>query len=230
MDQKNRQLNDQLPLFNSELREQIETGLKRECAIEFIVSNKDWDILRTILLRFLLNFNDWHGYLNKGQHREILAIKTKAGKLLDALSRAKENDLEWVLEYALTPNSVSDLLAPLEALSQMIPRTPKTDSNAKRAGQNFQLGLKAELQKQLDAWWTRVVGTNPEVEEGVVKPFSYFLAQIFKTLPTKVAKELGSSRTAVEGRRKTTKRRTEMLIKLGEKLANLQREAEPKSN
>lgn len=80
----------------------------------------------------------------------------------------------------------------------------------------YQDDLKADLQLELDDWWERNTGWSKETKEAGETPFSFFMEQIFETLPSEVAKGLGHSRTTVNARRRHATQRQDRKREISE--------------
>tara|TARA_R110002051_G_scaffold111308_1_gene183933 strand:+ start:1748 stop:2443 length:696 start_codon:yes stop_codon:yes gene_type:complete len=188
-------------------RDEIAAGLRRMFGLELNVSAKEWNTLEATLNNFRKSFIDWDGYLNKGEIAKVRAIASKATKLKLAVEQAQQRGLGKIIEYELGPTTSDQLLASLELLSKIEPISPKTLDGKNRMDVPYHVELKADLQLWLDSWWVRVTGSPAETEEAKVTPFSFFLAQISKALPSEVASDLGCSRSAINTRRRNAARR-----------------------
>lgn len=106
-------------------------------------------------------------------------------------------------------------MSTLELLSALEARSPKVGNKDKQSGDRWLAMCAAVVQAEVDQWWQETAGWNPDVVEGYMSVFSYFLVQIFLALsgPT-----LGASRTAVEGRRRLLKKRDKEFKMVREKL------------
>lgn len=212
---------DTLRPIDQGVRDQIAAGMKQRFIIELNVPAKEWDLLEAILRSFHKSFIDWQGYLTKTGIAEISGIASKAAKLLLTIEHAEQQGHGKILEYELAPITTAQLLDALFVLEKIDPRSPKTDDEKKRVGMRYQDDLKADLQLELDDWWERNTGWPTETKEAEETPFSYFLAQIFKTLPGTVADTLGSSRTAVKDRRRAAAQRQKRDREIAEKFQKL---------
>ncbi|QEE36106.1 hypothetical protein FTO60_10525 [Octadecabacter sp. SW4] len=197
---------DSLRPIDQKRRDEIAAGLKRNFHIELTVSVSEWDLLEILLHKFSRTCVDWRGYLNKGEVVKIEGIASKASKLSLAIDQATQLGLGKILDYDLAPMTSGQLLASLDVLARMDPRSPKDEDGKKNVGMRYQDGLKADLQLDLDNWWLRSTGFPAETKKEELTPFSYFLAQIFKILPSEVANDLGSSRSAIDERRRNAAR------------------------
>ncbi len=212
---------DTLRPIDQGVRDQIAAGMRREFSIDLNVPASEWDLLEAILRGIYQSFNDWQGYLNKTEMAKIRGIASKAAKLASAMAHAEQSGLGKIIDFELSPFTSDQILAALTVLSKITPRGPKADDALKPHGMRFEDNLKAELQLKLDAWWVRNTGSPAETERSKVTPFSYFLAQIFKTLPTEIARELGTSRTAVKDRRRAAAQRQKRDREIAEKFQKL---------
>jgi hypothetical protein len=212
---------DSLRPIDQKRRDEIAAGLKRNFHIELTVSVSEWDLLEVLLQRFHRSFVDWGGYLNKGEMKIVSGVASKAAKLLLAIDQTTQCDLGKILEYELAPMTPDRLWAALDVLAKIDPRSPNTEDEKKKVGMRYQEDLKADLQLDLDNWWFQNFDFPAETDEVKVTPFSYFLAQIFKIFPSKIANELGSSRSAVNERRRGVKRRKSRNRKISEAFKKL---------
>lgn len=187
-------------------RNEITAGLKRLTDKELNFSAEEWRQLEAILHAFHQSYSDWQGYLSNGEMTKVSGIGSKAEKLSSAIEGAEKSGLGKILDYELAPITSDQLLAALDRLAKIDVRSPRTSDGEKLGGMSVQNRLKADLQSTLDAWWKRNTRSSPKIEESLVTPFSYFLAQIFKILPYEISSSLGHSRTAVSERRRAVKR------------------------
>jgi hypothetical protein len=202
-------------------RDEIAAGLKRNFLIELKVSASEWNLLEILLHRFIRTCVDWRGYLNKGEIAKMEGIASKASKLSLAIDQATQLGLGKILDYDLEPITSGQLLASLDMLAKMDPRSPKDEDGTKNVGMRYQDDLKADLQLDLGNWWLGNFELPAETDEAKGTPFSYFLAQIFKIFPSEVAYDLGSSRSAVNKRRRDVKRRKGRNREISEAFRNL---------
>jgi hypothetical protein len=202
-------------------REAIAAGLKRNFHFELQVSTSEWHLLEILLHGFSQAYSDWHGYLNKGEMVKMERIASKASKLSLAIHQAAQLGLTKILDYDLAPITSGQLVASLDVLAKIDARSPHTEDGKKKVGMRFQDDLKANLQIDLDNWWFRNFDLPAEVDETKLTPFSYFLAQIFKIFPPEVANDLGSSRSAVNERRRGAKQRKARDQKISEAFQKL---------
>lgn len=203
-------------LIDQSRRDEIAAGLKREFYIEIIISAAEWSLLEDSLNRFQQSFVDWDGYLNKGEIAKMRRIKSTAEKLLLAIKHTESSGLGRILEYELAPITPDQVLTVLNVLAKTDPRSPKTDDRKKRVGMRRQDDLKAGLQLELDNWWKLNTGFSTETKESEETPFSFFMEQIFETLPSEVVKRLGHSRTAVSERRRRATQINNHYLKIAE--------------
>lgn len=198
---------DILRPIDQNVRDAIAVGLKREFLLELNIPAEEWRSLEATFRSFNDLIIDWSGYLNKGEMAGINRISSSATKLSLTIGQVTQRGLRKILDYELAPMTSDQLLAALGALAEIAPRSPKTEDGKKPVGKRYQDDLKADLQLKLDLWWERNTGWSAETKEAEETPFSFFLEQIFDTLPFEVKNGLGHSRTAVNERRRRGKRR-----------------------
>lgn len=210
---------DALPHFDKRLQDQIETAMREALGRDILVSAKDWDALREILVKFQTEHTDWKGFMNMGQIREMKSVSTAAGKLLEAIERLDESGLRWVVDLNLSPEGTEVLIDQLGTLARWDGKSIFADNvKSKKAGwAGHEEKMRGRLQLRLDTWWRNITGKEPEVEEGTQTPFSRFLEQVFSALPPEM--DLGHKRTAVEKRRRDLTKDEKKMEKIREELA-----------
>jgi hypothetical protein len=202
-------------LVTEDIISEIESKLWKRWGIRSCIVKEDWAKLSQILQRYEDHATYWKGFPNKGHLKELDDVRKKANKLAKAITGLLEESYALVLQDQLQDHDLDELMSALRNLSELEARSPVSDEEKKRQGDEFLALCAAQMQADLDRWWHDAGGWCPEVAESKTTPYSYFLNEILRGLS---GPHTGASRTAVEERRRAFRKREDQFNRLGKML------------
>ncbi len=149
-------------------------------------------------------------------------LSSKSQKLQQCIEDISGSGLSLILSEELGEEGLAVFQDNLKTLRKMEVKSPKDEMGQKEYTRQH-LGLpKARLQAELDDWWRGVSSQEPEaLEDQEPSAFAFFLSELFLALPPLASAGLGTSRTAIEERRRVARQRNKVMKKLAEKLQRL---------
>lgn len=203
----------------AKVKEVVRDGLRDGKREEIDLTKPQINDLALILARYIKAHEDWRGWLSKEDRTRLQNVQTKASELSLAIAKLKETSgasdrsSDWYLDAMLRKRddcaSLDQLVALLSFLSNFEIRSPAfvgEDTINHPFLSPAREEVRAQLQGDIDEWWSRVTNLSKAKQEEAAPAYHRFLAE---TLGRFRMYSAGTSDKAIAEARKSFKSKKE---------------------